>query len=99
MIDWKKYLKETDERKRWDMLQKSNRLSYDHVDNWIQSLLYFLKTERENELKDNERLIYNSFLMWLDYLVTTPKDTWEEQITGKAQQIMREMNGEKNEKI
>lgn len=49
-MNWKKYLKEKDEKKRWNMLQKDNRLSYDHVDNWIMSLIYYLEREkRKNE--------------------------------------------------
>jgi len=53
-MNWKKYLKEKDASKRWDMLQESNRLSYDHVDDWIQSLLYYLK--QSHLKKDNHRI-------------------------------------------
>ena len=41
-MNWTKYFSEKDERKRWDMLQQENRLSYDHVDDWLMSLKYFL---------------------------------------------------------
>ena len=44
-MNWKKYIAEKDAMKRWDMLQKDNRLSYDHADNWLQSLMAFLKTK------------------------------------------------------
>jgi hypothetical protein len=44
-MNWGRYLKETDERKRWEMLQEDNRLSYDHVDDWLMSLKEFLKIE------------------------------------------------------
>jgi len=57
-MNWEKYLKETDATKRWEMLQKDNRLSYDHADDWIQSLLYFLKKEKEklDLQKDNHQI-------------------------------------------
>ena len=57
-MNWAKYLKETDERKRWDMLQKDNRLSYDHVDNWLMSLLCYLEQERKklDLFKDNHQI-------------------------------------------
>ena len=42
-MNWNKYLKEKDESKRWKMLEKDNRLSYDHVDSWLQGLLEHLK--------------------------------------------------------
>lgn len=44
MINWKKYLKAKAED-RWDILQKDNRLSYDHVDNWLMSLKAFMEKE------------------------------------------------------
>jgi hypothetical protein len=46
-MNWKKYLNEKDERKRWDMLQKDNRLSYDHVDDWLMGLKYYLSKLKE----------------------------------------------------
>ena len=45
-MNWTKYFSEKDERKRWDMLQQENRLSYDHVDDWLMSLKYFLDIKR-----------------------------------------------------
>jgi hypothetical protein len=44
---WERYLNEKDERKRWDMLQENNRLSYDHVDDWLMSLFDFLWRKNE----------------------------------------------------
>ena len=41
-MNWKKYLKETNQEKRMKMLIKDNRLSYDHVDSWLMSLKYYL---------------------------------------------------------
>jgi hypothetical protein len=50
-MNWEKYLKETDESKRWDMLQEGNRLSYDHVDDWLMSLKYFLDNLHKEQLE------------------------------------------------
>ena len=44
-MNWEKYLNEKDGRKRWDMLQADNRLSYDHVDDWLMSLKYYLENK------------------------------------------------------
>lgn len=57
-MNWKKYLKEKSAKERWNMLMKDNRLSYDHVDNWIQSLLIFLKNEKDKSdlQKDNHQI-------------------------------------------
>ncbi len=41
-MNWNKYFKEKDAFKRYEMLEKENRLSYDHVDNWLMSLKDFL---------------------------------------------------------
>ena len=43
-------------------------------------------------MNKRERLFYNSFLLWLNWLIGTPKKTWEKQIRMKAQQIFREIN-------
>ena len=42
-MNWNKYFKEKDVFKRYEMLEKENRLSYDHVDNWLMSLKDFLE--------------------------------------------------------
>jgi hypothetical protein len=49
-------------------------------------------SKAKEELKDNGRQILNTFLMWLDWLKQSPKNTWEEQIKVKAQQIFKEIN-------
>ena len=41
-MNWNKYFKERDNFKRYAMLERENRLSYDHVDNWLMSLKDFL---------------------------------------------------------
>ena len=55
-MNWKKYLKEKDERKRWDMLMKDNRLSYDHADNWLMSLKYYLESKLTKNKKELEEI-------------------------------------------
>jgi len=50
-MNWKKYLSEKDERKRGDMLQKDNRLSYDHVDDWLMSLKFYLDLQTWNAVR------------------------------------------------
>jgi hypothetical protein len=52
-MNWKKYLKEKDCFKRYAMLEKENRLSYDHVDNWLISLKYYLEEEAKEYFKEN----------------------------------------------
>jgi hypothetical protein len=47
-MNWEKYLKEKDCFKRYEMLMKENRPSYDHTDNWLISLFNFLKNKIEN---------------------------------------------------
>ena len=54
-MNWKKYFNEKDERKRWNMIQKDNRLSYDNVDNWLQSLKYYLEKNNNKEIKELEQ--------------------------------------------
>lgn len=51
MIDWNKYLSEKDERKRWDMLKKDNRPSYDHIDSWLFSILLYKIIDCKTRLK------------------------------------------------
>ena len=46
-MNWNKYLEEKDCFKRYDMLNKDNRLSYDHVDDWLMDLKYYLEKELE----------------------------------------------------
>jgi hypothetical protein len=52
-MNWKKYLKETDPYKRYDMLMLDNRLSYDHVDNWLMDLKYYLEHLKEKDETDS----------------------------------------------
>ena len=55
-MNWDKYFKEKDAFKRYDMLQKENRLSYDHVDNWLMSLRDFLLgKEKQRGKNENTR--------------------------------------------
>jgi ABC-type tungstate transport system permease subunit len=50
-------------------------------------------------MNKREKLFYNSFLLWLNWLIGTPKKTWKKQIRVKAQQIFREMNEVKIEQV
>jgi hypothetical protein len=57
-MNWEKYFKQKDCFKRYEMLEKENRLSYDHVDNWLLSLREFLeKSIRGFHIgKDNHKI-------------------------------------------
>lgn len=50
MINWEKYFN-ANLQERWKLLEKDNRLSYDHVDNWLMSLKDYLKTENNKRVE------------------------------------------------
>jgi hypothetical protein len=50
-MDWNKWLK-AKSQDRWVMLERENRLSYDHTENWIMSALNW----KEEELKKKSKI-------------------------------------------
>ena len=50
IMDWIKWEKITDDRERWDALEKLDWLSYDNADSWIRSAMI---QAREDERKRN----------------------------------------------
>lgn len=57
-FSWEAYLKETDDFKRWEMLQNKDRLTYDHADNWIQTVRRIVAREKDAQaVEQGSRLV------------------------------------------